>query len=479
MRLTYFRRLGVSLAAAALAVSGLVLTAGPAAAATVDPSQTGTLAIHKFEQPTVARAAADGLPQDTTGLDPLSGIEFQVRQVPGIDLTTNDGWLDAQSMTPATAQAAAAGVTPQTGSTDLAGDLTFSGLPLGLYLVTEHLDAAQVAAGITGIEPFLVTLPLTHPVDRDEWLYTVHVYPKNNVDTITKTVSDASAVGLGDEVVWTIDAGIPAGGVTDLFRIVDTLDARLAHVSTAVALVDAGAATLLPEDYTTTHAAGIVTVELTSAGLTKLDAVKQASAGARVRTTITTTVSAVGDGTIVNAATLFPNSASVATGGVPADPAETQWANLTIRKVDAEDNAVVLEGAEFQLFTTLADARARTNPIDVAGTATWTTDAAGLVTIEGLRSSDFEDGAPLSPVREYFLVETKAPSGYQLLAEPVALAVTEADQVVDVTVENPSKGFDLPLTGSTGTIAFTVVGLGLISLAVVLLARSRRSSSAS
>ena len=105
-------------------------------------------------------------------------------------------------------------------------------------------------------------------------------------------------------------------------------------------------------------------------------------------------------------------------------------------------------------------------------TETLVTNASGLITIEGL------------DLGTYILTETKAPSGYELPANPettVTLADengadgkpdgilnNDTDGTYEQTVVNTKPGF-LPKTGGIGTAVFTVCGIVLMAGAVVLL----------
>ncbi len=51
---------------------------------------------------------------------------------------------------------------------------------------------------MTPAAPFLVSVPLTDPDNQDNWIYDVHVYPKNSIAGAEKTVTDAPDVKLGD-----------------------------------------------------------------------------------------------------------------------------------------------------------------------------------------------------------------------------------------------------------------------------------------
>ncbi|MDE6186404.1 MAG: SpaH/EbpB family LPXTG-anchored major pilin, partial [Lachnospiraceae bacterium] len=66
--------------------------------------------------------------------------------------------------------------TAQTATTDENGAASFGNLDLGIYLVVETNSPASV---YKAADPFLVAVPMT--ANGTEWLYDVHVYPKNEV----------------------------------------------------------------------------------------------------------------------------------------------------------------------------------------------------------------------------------------------------------------------------------------------------------
>ena len=85
-----------------------------------------------------------------------------------------------------------------------------------------------------------------------------------------------------------------------------------------------------------------------------------------------------------------------------------------------------------------------------------------------------ESGEP--GYNEYWLGEIKAPDGYELQAEPVQVVVDQLTNQVSVTNVKHNVGFQLPMTGGTGTLVFIIVGLAIIGVATVVLVRSHRRS---
>ncbi|MGO4248773.1 SpaH/EbpB family LPXTG-anchored major pilin [Paenarthrobacter sp. RAF54_2] len=501
--------------AATATLVGAVLTVSfsvaPASAAPVIGSdQTGSITVHKFEKPIGGGGGGNNggghggggsngsgnggsgnnlsrVVPDTTALTPLAGIEFTIQQVNTIDLSTNAGWDAAHNLSGVFASSdpsgsiTGAGYTLGAGQAQVTaadGTTVFANLPIGLYLVTE----TNYPAGVTPSAPFLISVPLTDPDNQDNWIYDVDVYPKNSVSGAEKIVTDAPDVKLGDQVDWTITADIPNEAVIDGYKVVDQLDTKLTYVGATAQLED-GTPLIEGTDYVVGFDAttNTVSVVFTDDGRALLAARTQT----RVQVMVSTKVNTIGE--IENEALVYPNAASFnITPGQPGGPivtppVATKWGGMTLQKVD--ENAAALAGASFSVYTNEADAKAGTNPVDIEGQSVFTVAGDGTLTISGLRYSDWANGVAVAPgdadYRTYYLVETTAPTGYELLAEPVSFLINSTTTAVgiDLSVKNiPSNnGFELPLTGGVGTGILYAAGALLVIGAGLLFVRNRRA----
>lgn len=475
VRNPFNRRITAGIGIAALATAALfgsMLPASAADAGNINENTPKSLTIHKFAQPATQGTAPDGnkLPDaDTSGLTALEGVEFTIQEVTNIDLKTNPGWAATAGLTPGA-------ILPENLGTEVAdvtnetGVVNFPGLKQAVYLVTETGPGKNNIAFTA--QPFLVTLPLPNNTDNT-WIYDVHVYPKNSLASITKTVNDSAATGLGSDVTWNIAAKVPnasADAPLTKFDITDELDPRLAFKGATVTL-ESGNAIVEDTDYTVDGSTGTVKIAFTAAGLKKF------AADETVNVALVTTVTSLGDtsGIITNKATVFINDSSFT-----SDEAKTNWGDVTIHKVAANDPGKFLQGAEFKVYPTEADAKDDTKAISVTSDgvtkSVFTSDENGVVKISGLKAKHNGTGDDIV----YYLVETKAPAGYNIAsdvsaANPKSFTV-DSDLTTDIaiTVKNAqTPPFTLPLTGGSGTAMFMTVGLGLLAVAGGVAIRKR------
>lgn len=205
-----------------------------------------------------------------------------------------------------------------------------------------------------------------------------------------------------------------------------------------------------------------------------------------------------------------PNSGGEGdTGKTPEDKVIVFTYELDVTKVDGQDADTKLKDAEFKLY----DANGKYVIVDADGKLTgWADNEAGGSTLKSDKNGLFkviglDDGT-------YWLKETKAPDGYNLITDPIKIeikATTVNDQdwtamegpadaltaleikvtvgstttsgtgdtesgIVATDIEN-NKGAELPETGGMGTTIFYVLGAILVLGAGVLLIARRRTDS--
>jgi hypothetical protein len=520
MSRTTSRRRGYrsAVAAGALALAAFVALglAGPAWADPIGDvdnidspdAGTGQIVIHKYEQnSTNGTTAGDGTPASPSGAV-IAGVEFTVKEVllsgVSLDLLTNAGWQSASDIevgfdgdNAETSLTSQVNVTLSAGTvqvTDVTGTATFGSLGYGLYLVQETDGPATVT---DPSKAFLVTVPYpTGPANAsnpNEWLYTVHVYPKNAVAGLEKVVNsgDAGFYTAGDYVSWTVTVDLPILPSGESFTTVvltDTIDTNdLAFVTSgipagisprSVAVFDDGGAPTSTTFVETTHftyniTGGVQTVTFTAAGRALLEAEAQGGTIEFVVPTQIVTLPANGLVTndvnsVVNASDLDADASQgfgqlrvlkYAETDVADTPTDVPLAGATFELYHDLDNDGVLDGGEPQVV--------------VDGVNQWVSGPGGELDIEALKPGN------------YLLIETAAPAGYQTLgtAAPVAVTVVVGETVVGSlnysAVENLQLPlFALPFTGSTGVITFSILGGLLMTLGVVfaVVARRRRAT---
>jgi len=500
--MTQFRHIKATLAVAAVAALGVLGFAAPASAAPTipDPAPTGSITVHKLLNPTGDLVEGNGLEDPNAPGTPLAGVEFLVQPIDGVDLRTTAGWQTAGEYAddPSSIPAGDLGAIVRGTTTAPDGEYTFDDLTIGAYLVTENLTAAQIAEGITPAAPFVVTVPITHPTDLDTWVYDVHVYPKNLQTTPDKTVDDGpgTTYQVGDLIDWTISAPVPSQE-TGFYAFKDPLVEHLvipAPVADNV-VVTLNDVALAAADYTFSYDSttdNTLIVTLNQSGLDKVNAV--VGTGQEIALTLTTeVVSLPDDGRLQNTGAVFPNEGfDINEPGVPTPEVESKFGEIVITKQDASTSEL-LAGAEFRVFASEADAKAyAADPTGSAGLplsnsegdSIFVTGTDGTATIFGLRASNWQDGAELTDpadFQNYWVLETKAPAGYELSTAPLGPITVSYDSaaptelpVGTLTVPNVEKG-TLPFTGGTlaAGLFYAVGGLILVG-GVLLLINARR-----
>lgn len=180
---------------------------------TIDKGQTGSITIHKYLMDNTDNAlpSTNGEKTETLpdGALPASGVEFTLYQVKNIDeliqyfdgvsgdleVKANSYFVDNDYNKGVTTDVASKWHKSEKTSKD--GTVTFGDLPLGLYLVVESKKPVTVTKAV---EPFLVSVPMTR-IGEDgktipnEWLYDIHVYPKNSTSKGNVMLKKMGAVG--------------------------------------------------------------------------------------------------------------------------------------------------------------------------------------------------------------------------------------------------------------------------------------------
>lgn len=225
---------GVLSAVMALSVCALPAAADDADTTTTAPSTStintdkkGSITIHKYLMETIGNAKDpnNGEEIDTTdtnvfpkGTKAASGAEFTIYQVMSkddlikyyngelanykdstptykdfVDENTADGTYTIKQDKVVNSSA----ISPVT--TNTAGVAEFKDLELGLYVVIETKTPPAVTKAVT---PFLVSVPMTKvetgtesKKTATEWLYDIHVYPKNSTATGSVTLMKKGVIG--------------------------------------------------------------------------------------------------------------------------------------------------------------------------------------------------------------------------------------------------------------------------------------------
>lgn len=145
------------------------------------------------------------------------------------------------------------------------------------------------------------------------------------------------------------------------------------------------------------------------------------------------------------------------------------------------ENKQALAGAEFELYTDAKCTEANALKFTKNDAGKYRYDEHGKVTLTSLNNGMIE----IEGIKEgtYYLKETKAPKGYNLLKDAIAITIDtngeitiNEGEVTQVDVQN-NAGSLLPSTGGMGTTIFYIAGALLVLISgVVLIAKKRTDS---
>ena len=358
---------------------------------------------------------------------------------------------------------------------------TFNDLAAGYYLV--------YVTGGKDIQSSLVTV--------DAPTNTVNL--KTEAPSITKTANKETAE-IGQVVTYTVTGAIPdtTGYDSYVYKINDELTKGLDFVNDAngtactdnkvavkVAFTDGTDASTAP----TTAALATNNSKKMSLDLSTWVRANQGNKGKAFTVTYYAKVNKDAEVTNNNKASLeYGNNPSDTTTTTPSE-AKTNTYPLDIKKINKKTSGL-LAGAKFSLYRSETDAKNGENAITVTGSnGNYVVDPVSttteFVSVEkdlggyNLRVNGLE-------AKDYWLVETQAPEGFNKLTDPIKVTITkdgdtnwtvkknntaEDDKIIDV--EN-STGSLLPSTGGRGAIAFAVIAAILVFGVAVSFIRDKR-----
>lgn len=154
---------------------------------------------------------------------------------------------------------------------------------------------------------------------------------------------------------------------------------------------------------------------------------------------------------------------------------------IKIDKYVKNDKGAKLANAKFDLYRTATQAEIDAGTsVEIPHTSIQGIKLEGDKVTNDNGAATFEKYEANGTNYDYYLVETQAPSDYNLLDNAVKVNFTDAEVEATngvYTVEVPnSSGIQLPITGGTGTVIFTIIGIALMVGAVVLFVVSRKKA---
>lgn len=394
-------------------------------------------------------------------------------------------------------------------------------LSMGNYLIL-------IENGMKVYRPSAVNLVPVWDTESGQWeMSDATVEVKSSEPTISKTVNadtgsdsagkEADNANIGDTVSFEIVADVPkfpANALAKNYAVSDILPTGMTLDGDSIEVYGVSGETDAPLEAGDDGAYTLGNARPNSGGessFTLTFAYDKISSYKKIRVTYSAVLNGNAvlgtSGNVNNAYLDYSNNPYVAESWKDkTDSAVVYTYGIDISKVDKGDHENFLAGAKFELYASENAAEGGTEAEKIvfvkesegvyhralAGEENTTTtlvvgenDALkGRLKVKGL-----DEGT-------WYLKETKAPGGYNLLASPVKVVVTDAEggvldgqvigaaadasgeavALVTLTVKN-DNGFLLPVTGGASTVLFAVGGAVLMSAAVIcFIAVSKRKN---
>ena len=371
------------------------------------------------------------------------------------------------------------------------GSAVLADLALGGYLIVPDNTSSVYQLMLQMLQP---------SVENESYIIENVVINAKKSEVDIKKTADKKSVTKGEEVTYTISTDVPAyliSAANKNFEIKDTLQEGLTLKKSSVSVklggstIDSGMYSLSTGDSGFTFSVSNPQYAYTEDGK-----VYPWLAAAEGNKKLVITYKAVldnaasSDSVVAGYDNLLNNTAEYKYSTYPFD------VSVNTKRAQADINSYIiridkyvkdhpenkLKGAKFDLYRTLRDGETA-DASDIPNTGLFKKQGilleSGLTTDEN-GSLDFSKYEANGDMYDYYLVETKAPSGYNLLGSAVKINFNDADVsgsngIYTVSVAN-STGLQLPSTGDEGALLSLLFGIMLMTAAVILfIARRERS----